>query len=384
MSNYRLSDLLDMSIIQKLADSNFSASGLPMTLTDAVDGSFLVKSGWPGICTYFHRVNPLSVEQCRISDNFVNEHLDENIIKYRCNNGLWHIAMPIIVSGRHMATLFLTQFWFDWEKIDRQFFIDQAQKYVFDMDSYLAALDRMPVFSNEKVDYIVAYDKALVKFISDLAEQSLKVIEGQEELKKANDLLEMRVSERTADLAEANRQLLLEVAERKHFEGKLRELSEIDHLTMIYNRRKLFEIMGFELEKAKRYSRPLSIIMLDLDHFKKINDRYGHNIGDNVLRTTAHIVNEMLRKVDVFARYGGEEFIVLCTETDLNGAVALAEKIRFTIEKFNFPLVGQVTVSAGVAEHVDEFSESALIEKADAALYSAKKRGRNRVVVARN
>ncbi len=384
MGNYRLSDLLDMSIIQKLADSNFSASGLPMTLTDAVDGSFLVKSGWPGICTYYHRVNPLSVEQCRISDNFVNEHLDESIIKYRCNNGLWHIAMPIIVAGRHMGTLFLTQFWFDWEVIDRQYFIDQAQKYGFDLDSYLAALDRMPVFSNEKVDYIVAYDKALVKFISDLAEQSLKVIEGQEELKKANDLLEMRVSERTADLAEVNRLLVLEVAERKHFEGKLRELSEIDHLTMIYNRRKLFEIMGFEIEKAKRYSRPLSIIMLDLDHFKKVNDRYGHNIGDNVLRTTTHIISEMLRKVDVFARYGGEEFIILCTETELDGAVALAEKIRFTIESYNFPLVGVVTLSAGVAEHVDEYSESALIEKADAALYSAKKRGRNRVVVARN
>ncbi|MBC8018957.1 MAG: PocR ligand-binding domain-containing protein, partial [Verrucomicrobia bacterium] len=104
MSEYRLSDLLDMSIIQKLADSNFSASGLPMTITDPRDGTFLVKAGWPGICTYFHRVNPLSLEQCRISDKVINDHLDEGAYQYRCNNGLWHIAMPIIVAGRHLAT----------------------------------------------------------------------------------------------------------------------------------------------------------------------------------------------------------------------------------------------------------------------------------------
>jgi diguanylate cyclase (GGDEF)-like protein/PAS domain S-box-containing protein len=509
MSEYRLSDLLDMSIIQKLADSNFSASKLPMTIIDAVDGTILVKSGWPGICTHFHRVNQQSQEQCRISDKVVKDHLNEGAHQYRCNNGLWHIAMPILVAEQHLGTLFLTQFWFDWEVVDRQHFIDQARKFGYDLDSYLVELDRLPVFSSEKVEYIVAYDKALVRFISDLAEQSLKVIEAQKSLReseekyrtlvdnvhigvyrenpsgrgsflkvnpalvkmfgygstekimqisasdlfqsgesrkdyleqirihgvvkdrelalkkkdgtpiwcsvtataqyteqgvvtyidsvieditdrkaaqdnllKAHDELERRVRERTADLAEANQLLLVEVAERKRFEEKLRELSETDHLTMIYNRRKLSEIMAFEIKTTRRYARPLSLIMLDLDHFKKVNDTYGHNIGDSVLKETARIVSSMLRKVDVFARYGGEEFIVLCTETGIAGAEVLAEKIRTAIEEFIFPGAGKVTVSAGVAGFMNEPDGAGFIEKADGALYDAKKQGRNRVVVA--
>jgi diguanylate cyclase (GGDEF)-like protein/PAS domain S-box-containing protein len=509
MSEYRLSDLLDMSIIQKLADSNFNANGLQMSIADAIDGSILVTAGWPGICTFFHRVNARSLEQCRISDNLVNDHLDKEVYQYRCNNGIWHIAMPIIVSGRHLATLFLTQFWFDGEVIDREYFINQAHEFGFDLDSYLEALDRMPVFSNEKVEYIVDYDKTLVRFISDLAEQSLRVIEtqrsliksekkfrtlfdnvpigvyrknpsdwgifikvnpamvkifgydsadefmqtaasdlyqsiedrkkileeihshgfvkdlelalkkkdgtpiwcsvtatvhhdehgniqwmdsviediterkeAQEELQKAHDELEMRVQERTADLAEVNQLLMFEVAERKRFEEKLREISETDHLTNIYNRRKLFEIMGFEIEKSRRYARPLSLIMMDIDHFKNINDTYGHNIGDGVLMTAAQVVGGLLRKVDVFARYGGEEFIILCPETSIDGARVLAEKIRIAIEEFSFPVVGKVTVSAGIAGKLDENNGTALIEKADVALYAAKKLGRNRIEVA--
>jgi diguanylate cyclase (GGDEF)-like protein len=380
MTDYRLSDLLDMSIIQKLADSNFSVSGLPMTITDAVDGTILVKSGWPGICTYFHRANQDSHAQCNISDSVVNHHLDKATYQYRCNNGLWHIAMPVTVAGKHMATLFLTQFWFDYEKIDRKYFANQAIRYGFDMDGYMAALDSMPVFSQEKVDYIVAYDRALVKFISDLAEHSLREIEGQYELKRAYDLLEMRVKERTADLEEANRLLLIEIAERKHYESKLKELSEVDHLTMISNRRKLIEVLVYEMEKAKRYARPLSLIMLDLDHFKKINDTYGHNAGDSVLITTVQIINDILRKTDVFARYGGEEFIILCTESGQDGATALAEKIRVAIENFNYHIVGKVTISAGVAEFNGESCETDFINKADSALYSAKRLGRNMVV----
>jgi len=505
----RLSDLLDMSIIQKLADSNFRASGLPMTIVDAIDGAILVRAGWPGICTYFHRAGARSQQQCRASDDVVKDHLDAEAHQYRCNNGLWHIAMPIVVAGRHLATLFLTQFWFDSELVNREYFVNQGRKFEYDLDSYLAALDKIPVFSSEKVDYIVDYDKALVRFIADLAEQSLRFIEAQSSLvesekkyrtlvdnvnvgvhrtnpsgggrfiqvnpalvkmfgygsaeelmlrstsdlyerpddrriyheelqlngfvkdlelvmkkkdgtsfwcsitasaqyndaediqwidsvfedvterkntqinlQKSHDELEMRVVERTADLAEVNRLLMIEVAERKRFEKKLRELSEIDHLTRIYNRRKLFEIMELEIEKSRRYLRPLSLIIMDIDHFKKVNDAFGHNIGDNVLRATADVVGAMIRKVDVFARYGGEEFIVLCPETGIDGAVALAEKIRIAIEEFSHPAVGKVTVSAGVAERSDENDGTVLIEKADGALYAAKKQGRNRVTVA--
>jgi ligand-binding sensor protein len=193
MSEYRLSDILNMSIIQKLADSNFSASGLPMSITDAIDDSLLVRAGWPGICTCFHRVSPRSLEQCRISDHGINNHLDVEVYQYRCKNGLRHFALPIIVTGRHLGTLFLSQFWFDGEVVDREYFINQAREFGFGLDSYLAALDRMPIFSSERVDYIVAYDKALVHFIADMAEQSLKVIESEKQYRTLVDYVHIGV-----------------------------------------------------------------------------------------------------------------------------------------------------------------------------------------------
>jgi diguanylate cyclase (GGDEF)-like protein len=176
--------------------------------------------------------------------------------------------------------------------------------------------------------------------------------------------------------------LLAEIAERKRVEEKLRELSERDPLTIIYNRRKLLELLGIEVDKAKRYSRPLSLIMLDIDHFKKVNDNYGHTSGDSVLKTTTNIVSTIIRNVDIFARYGGEEFIVLSPETNIEGAKVLAEKIRVAVEQYSYPSVGKVTISAGVAELSDKDSGAVLITKADEALYVAKQGGRNRVEAA--
>jgi diguanylate cyclase (GGDEF)-like protein len=387
MTDYRLGDLLDMTIIQKLADSNFRVSGLPMTIVDTFDGAFLVKSGFSGICSRFHRVNAQSMEQCIISDLAVHDHLDEEVYQYRCNNGLWHIALPIVVAGRHLGTMFLTQFWSDREVVDRGFFVAQAGRYGFDLDDYMGALDQMPVFSREKVDYIVAYDQALVRFIADLAEQSIRVIEeinerrkAQEALQAANDEMELRVRERTADLASVNQLLRIEIAERVHFEEKFKEMSETDYLTGIFNRRKLFDIMELEIGKAHRYARPLALVMLDLDHFKIINDTHGHHAGDTVLKFMVQVVKGILRKADVFARYGGEEFIIVCAETTMDGAFILADKIRQTVEAFKFPAAGRVTVSAGVAEYKDGDTEAGFIQKADIALYAAKRNGRNQVV----
>jgi diguanylate cyclase (GGDEF)-like protein len=201
-------------------------------------------------------------------------------------------------------------------------------------------------------------EQALARFLADLAERS------------------QRISE---DLAELHDLLRMEISERKHFEEKLRELSEIDYLTGIFNRRKLFELLESEIGKSHRYSRPLSLIMLDLDHFKLINDSHGHHVGDAVLKDMVQIVRRTLRKVDVFARYGGEEFIVVCAETSLDGALVLAEKIRSAMAAAGFPAAGQVTVSAGVAEYRDGDTEAGFIERADQALNAAKRQGRNQV-----
>ncbi|WP_022851398.1 GGDEF domain-containing response regulator [Limisalsivibrio acetivorans] len=165
-------------------------------------------------------------------------------------------------------------------------------------------------------------------------------------------------------------------------EKKLRnkeELSLIDPLTGVMNRKRFHEEMDRELQRVQRYSRPLSLILFDIDGFNDINERYGKQVGDYVIKEIAAVVGKNIRVVDVFARYGGEEFAVLAPETDMEGACILAEKIRFRIEQHDFEYAGRVTCSFGVTEYVLLESADLLIKTADDALYMAKSRGRNRV-----
>lgn len=153
----------------------------------------------------------------------------------------------------------------------------------------------------------------------------------------------------------------------------------IDALTGLNNRRKLDEVITEEIDRARRYSGTFSIILLDIDHFKKVNDTHGHLVGDEVLKRLARILAKGLRKTDVPGRWGGEEFLILLPQQRRDSAVSLAEKLRAAIAAAEFYEVGTVTSSFGVAELAPEDSAEQLIERADAALYRAKERGRNRV-----
>jgi PAS domain S-box-containing protein len=186
MIDYRLADLLDLSIIQKMAEAHYRASNMPLGILDAADGSILVGCGWQDICVRYHRMQPLSLQRCHESDKFINDRLEEGqACRYKCKNGLQDIGMPIIVSGRHLATLFMGQFFYEGETLDRDFFVRQAHECGFDVDGYLSALDKVPVISREKVDYIVEYDLALVRFIADLAENSLSKIIADEKMRES-------------------------------------------------------------------------------------------------------------------------------------------------------------------------------------------------------
>jgi len=168
----------------------------------------------------------------------------------------------------------------------------------------------------------------------------------------------------------------------------LRE-NDIDPLTQIYNRRFLDQRLAEELYRAERYELPLSLLMLDIDHFKSINDSYGHQAGDQVLIEFGKLVQNVIRGTDVVARYGGEEFLVLAPGTNAEAALKLAERIREKTAARKFILDGEteaqdiaVTVSAGVSEFsgaVDD--EEKLMKVADQALYKAKGEGRNRVML---
>lgn len=172
-----------------------------------------------------------------------------------------------------------------------------------------------------------------------------------------------------------------DITERKQLERMLRESSHRDPLTGIANRRQFFERADEEMARARRYGRELGFIMLDIDHFKRVNDAWGHAAGDRVLVDLCSSADPILREEDVFARVGGEEFAVLLPDTDLDGAYTLAERIR---EKVMDHGSGEIsyTISAGVAKLMpDDVSAKRPLQRADAALYEAKRDGRNRTYV---
>lgn len=170
-----------------------------------------------------------------------------------------------------------------------------------------------------------------------------------------------------------------DITEIKQLHQELERLAETDSLTGTYNRMKYEDIIKRELERGGRYGRPLTLIMFDIDHFKEVNDRYGHAMGDQVLKNVADIAREHTRKVDYLFRWGGEEFMIVALETDLERASYLAERIRKAIEDSPFRGVRRLTVSFGVAQYKKGDTDDTLLKRADAALYKAKTNGRNRV-----
>lgn len=154
-----------------------------------------------------------------------------------------------------------------------------------------------------------------------------------------------------------------------------------DYLTGLPNRRGIERILQDEVERARRYGRPLSVVMVDLDHLKRVNDTFGHDAGDRTLQEVAQLLARELRRTDRVGRWGGEEFIVVAPETDRKAAWMLAQRLKETLERHPFDQVGTITASYGVASFRPDDTVQSLIKRADEALYRAKVAGRNRVEV---
>jgi diguanylate cyclase (GGDEF)-like protein len=187
--------------------------------------------------------------------------------------------------------------------------------------------------------------------------------------------LERDVASRTAQLARKQEELVLA-------NERLADLAALDPLTGIFNRRHFLAIAENELERTRRSGQTFTLLLIDADHFKSINDSFGHMAGDEVLRRFAVLLTAQLRRNDVIARYGGEELVILLLDTNLQDGVQLAERIRAVIA--NSPIhygeeVIQATISIGAAEGDGSESIDELLRKADDALYAAKDAGRNRV-----
>ena len=206
--------------------------------------------------------------------------------------------------------------------------------------------------------------------------QNQRLEEARKKLTVLNEQLEKMVGERTRELQE-------EVAKRRIAQEKLRQLAITDGLTGVFNYRYFMELGRREFERVRRYGRHLSLIMVDIDHFKKTNDTYGHAVGDGALRVVAQICQKTVRNVDILARIGGEEFAVLLPETALEKAWLVAERLRLSLSRAVMRTKAgelRLTASLGVGaveQETKDFED--LLRSVDSALYAAKRNGRNRV-----
>jgi polar amino acid transport system substrate-binding protein len=170
-----------------------------------------------------------------------------------------------------------------------------------------------------------------------------------------------------------------EIQKRRDLEKELLKLATIDQLTSIFNRYKIDAVIQEQIKIAQRYHRPLSFIFFDIDHFKNINDTYGHKEGDKVLKKISKVILQNIRDTDIFGRWGGEEFLIILPETDLQNSVQLANKLKNIIQNYSFSNLYDITCSFGVSQFQENDDIDAIMHKVDTLLYQAKQNGRNQV-----
>lgn len=185
------------------------------------------------------------------------------------------------------------------------------------------------------------------------------------QLQNLNATLETKVEERTSEL--------------KRLKDDYKNLATIDTLTNTNNRYSLMKIFLSEIARSHRYNTPLSIIMVDIDFFKKVNDTYGHTVGDSVLVSLANLMKKNLRDTDIIGRYGGEEFLIILPNTLLNDSKNFADRLRREVDEFSFDTVGNITISIGLVELAENENFDELFTRVDNLLYKSKNNGRNRV-----
>lgn len=192
-----------------------------------------------------------------------------------------------------------------------------------------------------------------------------KINRKNKELQELNENLESKVVQRTAEL--------------QKIKDDFEKLATTDFLTKIHNRYSIMSLLSSELHRARRYNTPLSLIMYDIDFFKKVNDTFGHIVGDNILVELSALVQANLRDIDILGRYGGEEFLIVLPSTTFEDAKVFAERLRRSVEEHTFDIVKNLTISIGVVEFKTDDNIDSIFKQVDDLLYKSKNNGRNRV-----
>jgi len=295
--------------------------------------------------TIYHEMNKNSIY---LADVTIYSH--ENVIFERLKVGFLMILLSAIVKTAVLVFLFIITF--------RKYLEQPLQ----DLTNTIVKL-RVEDLNKRKISVDMQYDN------------ELKIL--QDEFNKLLDKISNEEIKRVELLEEINQKLEFEVEKRTE---ELEHIAITDGLTQLYNRTK----MDIELQKLegiyKRYGRVFSVIMIDIDYFKSVNDTFGHQVGDSVLKQFATILKQNIRSTDFIGRWGGEEFLIVCIETSEENAIEVASNLRKKIETTFFEKVGHKTMSVGIAQMEDGLVLDDLINNADKALYFAKENGRNQVV----
>ena len=237
--------------------------------------------------------------------------------------------------------------------------------------------------TGDELDHLAQTIEAMAEHLERSHEQNEQ---ARKALEKHKDELEQRVQQRTGELLEANDQLREEIRERERIEAVLQQTARTDYLTQLPNRRAMIQILDKEAARFERAKHPFSLVLLDIDHFKSINDSFGHDGGDEILVKIAASMRGWMREKDVLSRWGGEEFLILLSDTDVERATEQAERLRTAIEAQAFTIghgETRITASLGVAGYTSNQGIDSCIKDADIALYRAKSGGRNCVVTYR-
>lgn len=253
----------------------------------------------------------------------LNEHVEELFINFKDRNG---ISVPYLLNGRRFET------------------------------NGVVRIDCILVQMKKRIDYELELRSAKKQM------EAAYVAKGQALAKL--EQLHLEIEKKQTELIEMNAVLV--------------ELSVTDKLTGLKNRRYFQEKLAEHITAYHHVGKPLSLLILDIDHFKKVNDTYGHQVGDEVLIQLAHVLTTQTREADIAARYGGEEFVVILPNTDSAESKSIAEQLRHTVELAQWQ-TGRLTVSIGIATCTAEDSETTILKNADQALYASKENGRNRV-----
>jgi len=265
---------------------------------------------------------------------------------------LWISGLRLLLKGHKSARFYLL----GWSFLLGSMII-QALVMLGFMPLSLAVFEEIPAYS-------AMFEALILSFA--LADKITLIMKDNRRTQiELNETLEKKVLERTQELEKT--------------QVELEHLANTDRLTKIPNRMLLDHVMESEFKRSQIENIPLSIILIDLDYFKNVNDTFGHQVGDYVLVETAKLFQASVRVSDTIGRWGGEEFLVICPSTPLEDALRLAEKIRATLVDYPFTKVGQKTASFGVASYVPGDTLHSIISRSDKALYAAKENGRNRV-----